>query len=136
MSRLRINRILFRNPRFYSTKPPSKLSPKPDSPHLRDLNRIATDSSKPFSKPTFPDIETGKSYTKREYNTAARRWTSIIVSIPLVLVTSWILYERLFLGKEQRQGLFEGPQSVGYIGDESKLSDEWKKGKKDHEAEK
>ncbi|KAL2051084.1 hypothetical protein ABVK25_008678 [Lepraria finkii] len=35
------------------------------------------------------------------YNTVARRWIGIMVGIPIVFVTSYVLYQRLFLGKEQ-----------------------------------
>ncbi|KAJ5960218.1 uncharacterized protein N7479_007368 [Penicillium vulpinum] len=39
----------------------------------------------------------------KEYKTAARRWTSIIVGLPFVLCTSWILYERIYGGKTAKR---------------------------------
>jgi hypothetical protein len=35
------------------------------------------------------------------YKVALRRWTRIIVGLPIAIVTSWVLYERLVLGKDK-----------------------------------
>jgi hypothetical protein len=58
------------------------------------------------------------------YNRAARRWVAFMVSTPIVIVTSWLLYERrelipsylkapancvVVLGKEQRPWPFLPP---------------------------
>ncbi|KAF7553911.1 hypothetical protein G7Z17_g3260 [Cylindrodendrum hubeiense] len=42
-----------------------------------------------------------KEYQKR-YNTAARKWVSSIIALPILLVTSYYLFDRLALGNEQK----------------------------------
>ncbi|OJD36778.1 uncharacterized protein BKCO1_900074 [Diplodia corticola] len=37
------------------------------------------------------------------YKPAARRWTMAIVAMPIAIVTSWALYDRLVLGKERKE---------------------------------
>ncbi|OGE57910.1 hypothetical protein PENARI_c001G00735 [Penicillium arizonense] len=39
----------------------------------------------------------------KEYKTAARRWTSAIVGLPIVMYTSWILYERIYGNKSAKR---------------------------------
>ncbi|CAG7963319.1 unnamed protein product [Penicillium nalgiovense] len=39
----------------------------------------------------------------KEYKAAARRWTTTIVGLPIVMYTSWILYERLYGGKSPKR---------------------------------
>ncbi|KAJ5130318.1 uncharacterized protein N7515_006357 [Penicillium bovifimosum] len=39
----------------------------------------------------------------KEYKAAARRWTATIVGLPIVMYTSWILYERLYGGKSPKR---------------------------------
>ncbi|KAI5458214.1 hypothetical protein BGZ63DRAFT_407506 [Mariannaea sp. PMI_226] len=45
--------------------------------------------------------EAKKEYTKR-YNTAARKWVSGIIALPIFFVTSYYLFDRLALGNEQK----------------------------------
>ncbi|UNI24809.1 hypothetical protein JDV02_010529 [Purpureocillium takamizusanense] len=40
-------------------------------------------------------------YQKR-YNTAARKWVSSIIALPILLVTSYYLFDRLALGHDQK----------------------------------
>ncbi|GJN74670.1 hypothetical protein VFPFJ_07697 [Purpureocillium lilacinum] len=40
-------------------------------------------------------------YQKR-YNTAARKWVSSIIALPILLVTSYYLFDRLALGHAQK----------------------------------
>ncbi|KAM0424221.1 hypothetical protein ACHAPT_010593 [Fusarium lateritium] len=47
-------------------------------------------------------VESDKEYKKR-YKTAARKWTSFIVAMPILLVTSYHLFTRLALGKEKKE---------------------------------
>lgn len=35
-----------------------------------------------------------------EYKRAARKYTQLMVALPILLVTSWVLFDRLALGKE------------------------------------
>ncbi|KAL1966449.1 hypothetical protein VTN77DRAFT_4591 [Rasamsonia byssochlamydoides] len=37
-----------------------------------------------------------------EYKAAARRWISTIVALPILFVTSWVLYERVYGGKKPK----------------------------------
>ncbi|EYE99751.1 uncharacterized protein EURHEDRAFT_407748 [Aspergillus ruber CBS 135680] len=42
----------------------------------------------------------------REYKTAARRWTSTIVALPIFLVTSYVLWDRTYGDKKtERSGV-------------------------------
>ncbi|KAJ5731350.1 uncharacterized protein N7483_005858 [Penicillium malachiteum] len=52
----------------------------------------------PSSLKGHPDIRSTK-----EYKLAARRWTSTIVALPIVLVTSYMIYERVYGDKVQKK---------------------------------
>jgi hypothetical protein len=88
------------------SKPPPTTSaapkPSPSSKILKDINRLAIDSAAHPIKATRSPDTAPRHYTQKQYNSAARRYTAILVSLPLVLVSSWWLYERLVLGKEQK----------------------------------
>ncbi|KAM0262101.1 hypothetical protein ACHAQJ_001842 [Trichoderma viride] len=45
--------------------------------------------------------EAKKEYKKR-YNVAARKWVSTIIALPILLVTSYYLFDRLALGKQPK----------------------------------
>ncbi|KAF7618134.1 hypothetical protein F9C07_4837 [Aspergillus flavus] len=38
----------------------------------------------------------------KEYKIAARRWLSTIVALPILMYTSYVLYERTYLNKSQK----------------------------------
>ncbi|KAE8348703.1 hypothetical protein BDV28DRAFT_80218 [Aspergillus coremiiformis] len=38
----------------------------------------------------------------KEYKLAARRWVSTIVALPILMYTSYVLYERVYLDKSQK----------------------------------
>ncbi|KAK0516807.1 hypothetical protein JMJ35_001410 [Cladonia borealis] len=66
------------------------------------------------SRPYAPIGSSVKSRTKDgspgfnaigSYKTIARRWTGILVGIPVIFVTSYVLYGRIILGKPQSQVL-------------------------------
>ncbi|KNG85581.1 hypothetical protein ANOM_007249 [Aspergillus nomiae NRRL 13137] len=38
----------------------------------------------------------------KEYKVAARRWLSTIVALPILMYTSYVLYERTYLNKSQK----------------------------------
>ncbi|KAF2665242.1 hypothetical protein BT63DRAFT_429156 [Microthyrium microscopicum] len=97
-----------------SSTPPSKPTPKPHpDPRqpitLRTLNATAVDTSKHqlrnvlsatgLKVPSTPGV--GRAHPG--YNRALWRWTTIIASIPLFLASSWWLYERVELGKMQKE---------------------------------
>ncbi|KAM0802694.1 hypothetical protein BDR22DRAFT_887482 [Usnea florida] len=56
-------------------------------------------ATSPKKKPTAPP--TGFAAIG-SYKTIARRWTALMVGIPFVVVTSYILYQRVVLGREQK----------------------------------
>ncbi|KAN0071549.1 hypothetical protein V8E54_010145 [Elaphomyces granulatus] len=41
----------------------------------------------------------------KEYKIAARKWTSTIVALPILLYTSWVLYERVCGGQSRSKHL-------------------------------
>ncbi|OOQ84828.1 hypothetical protein PEBR_28455 [Penicillium brasilianum] len=60
---------------------------------------------KPAPRPVNPaDIRKTK-----EYKVAARRWLSTIVALPIVMYTSWILYERVYGDKSPKRLLPQQP---------------------------
>ncbi|BCR83487.1 uncharacterized protein ACHE_10889A [Aspergillus chevalieri] len=44
----------------------------------------------------------------REYKTAARRWTSTIVALPIFLVTSYVLWDRTYGSKKTEKTVRSG----------------------------
>ncbi|KAJ5090762.1 hypothetical protein N7532_009446 [Penicillium argentinense] len=63
----------------------------------------------PAQRPAFPQKPSDIRQTK-EYKLAARRWTSTIVALPIVMYTSWILYERVY-GDKAPKKLNDPPSS-------------------------
>ncbi|KAL4974851.1 hypothetical protein BDW66DRAFT_138714 [Aspergillus desertorum] len=39
----------------------------------------------------------------KEYKAAARRWISTIVALPILMYTSWVLYERTYGNKQPKR---------------------------------
>ncbi|KAF2837029.1 hypothetical protein M501DRAFT_213872 [Patellaria atrata CBS 101060] len=66
--------------------PPEKLAPK--LPSLGEVNRIAV--SQQSKRPLRPGTEEYKA----AYKSATRKWTGLVVALPIVAVTSYVLYER------------------------------------------
>ncbi|KAL1999322.1 hypothetical protein VTN02DRAFT_4675 [Thermoascus thermophilus] len=60
--------------------------------------------SRPPPPPRPVDIRQTK-----EYKAAARKWTSTIVALPILIYTSYILYERAFKGRQQKRLI--GPEA-------------------------
>ncbi|KAF6227067.1 hypothetical protein HO133_008508 [Letharia lupina] len=76
---------------------------------LAALRRQASTKTTPLGyKPAAPSLKTNPTAPPTgfaaigSYNTIARRWTAIIVGIPFVVVTSYVLYQRVVLGQEQK----------------------------------
>ncbi|EPS30600.1 hypothetical protein PDE_05552 [Penicillium oxalicum 114-2] len=60
---------------------------------------------RPAARPSNPaDIRNTK-----EYKVAARRWLSSIVALPIVIYTSWILYERVYGNKSPKRLVLPQP---------------------------
>ncbi|OQO08688.1 hypothetical protein B0A48_06558 [Cryoendolithus antarcticus] len=90
-------------PRSFGTSPHHS-TPVPDAPSLPPMPADGT-------KPEPLDLARGYAATMRvaregvldrRYRPAARRVTAIICAVPVLLVTSWVLYKRQFLGEEQK----------------------------------
>ncbi|KAK6424511.1 hypothetical protein LTR95_016377 [Oleoguttula sp. CCFEE 5521] len=90
--------------RPFETNPPPS-SPEPDAPSPSVASQIYL-SAEPL------DPARGYAATMRvaregvldkRYRPAARRVTAIICAVPVLLVTSWVLYKRQFLGEEQKR---------------------------------
>uniref|UniRef100_A0A0B7JRT4 Uncharacterized protein n=1 Tax=Bionectria ochroleuca TaxID=29856 RepID=A0A0B7JRT4_BIOOC len=47
-------------------------------------------------------VENAKKQYKKQYNSLAWRWTTGIIAMPILLVTSYYLFDRLALGHEQK----------------------------------
>ncbi|KAL4784811.1 hypothetical protein BJX76DRAFT_202778 [Aspergillus varians] len=77
-----------------STQPP------PRNPDLKP--RVVTDPNlqpRPQRRPLpVKDIRQTK-----EYKAASRRWTSTIVALPILMYTSWVLYERTYGDKQPKR---------------------------------
>lgn len=76
-------------PRPQSTKPPLSAL------NSAIVNNITTPNG---ARPN----RTGQNLPTR-YNTVARKVTLAIVALPVLLVTSWVLWDRLVMGKEKKE---------------------------------
>ncbi|KAL4922526.1 hypothetical protein BDW62DRAFT_54362 [Aspergillus aurantiobrunneus] len=78
----------------------------PRNPSLKP--RVVTD---PHSQPRrpLPNAVTDIRQTK-EYKAASRRWLSTIVALPILMYTSWVLFERTY-GNQKPKRLSDGPGS-------------------------
>lgn len=101
---------------------PPILSPSKGQPSLTTMfscqhpfERLATSRRQASTKATPVKYKPAASSSKKSiiapstgfaaigsYNTIARRWTAIMVGIPFVVVTSYLLYQRVVLGQEQK----------------------------------
>ncbi|KAJ5582593.1 hypothetical protein N7535_001213 [Penicillium sp. DV-2018c] len=78
-------------------------------PNLNDQQRYRVADPnrppRPVQQPAAPRLPKGVDDIRKtkEYKAAARRWTATIVGLPIVMYTSWILYERLYGGKSPKR---------------------------------
>ncbi|KAK3182507.1 hypothetical protein K4F52_006147 [Lecanicillium sp. MT-2017a] len=56
--------------------------------------------------------EAERAYQAR-YKSAARRWVSSVVALPILLVTSYYLFDRLVMGHEKKELPWKKPKSDG-----------------------
>ncbi|PWY86033.1 hypothetical protein BO70DRAFT_428108 [Aspergillus heteromorphus CBS 117.55] len=49
----------------------------------------------------------------KEYKAAARRWLSTIVALPILMYTSWMLYERTYGDKKPKRFVGRGEREGG-----------------------
>ncbi|CAI7619300.1 hypothetical protein PENPOL_c001G08654 [Penicillium polonicum] len=77
---------------------------------IKDQNRYRsvdpkTRPPRPLQQPAPSRLPKGVDDIRKtkEYKAAARRWTTTIVGLPILMYTSYILYERLYAGKSPKQ---------------------------------
>ncbi|KAL4946677.1 hypothetical protein BDV06DRAFT_218143 [Aspergillus oleicola] len=74
------------------------------SPQAKDTNvrpRVIDPNLQP-RRPPHPKTVADIRQTK-EYKAASRRWLSTIVALPILIYSSWALYERNYLRKERKR---------------------------------
>ncbi|TQS37111.1 hypothetical protein Golomagni_02425 [Golovinomyces magnicellulatus] len=91
-----LNSTQERSPHSISPKPTSKL----DGQSFQPAANSATYISRNFR--AAPNIHKPKPLPAN-YNATKRKVTMTIVALPIALVTSWVLFERLVLGKERKE---------------------------------
>ncbi|EEY17838.1 predicted protein [Verticillium alfalfae VaMs.102] len=57
---------------------------------------------KPAPK-TRPPLDPNSKEYKKEYNSLTRRWTAGLIAMPILLVTSYYLFDRIILGHEKKE---------------------------------
>ncbi|TGZ82788.1 hypothetical protein EX30DRAFT_339066, partial [Ascodesmis nigricans] len=77
-------------------------NPPPPPPQARRI-------TKPGPPPQAPKPK----FTPTQYKSTQRKVQSIIIALPIALVTSWVLYDRLYLGTERKK--FEAPAVEGIV---------------------
>ncbi|KAF2109272.1 hypothetical protein BDV96DRAFT_652119 [Lophiotrema nucula] len=107
------------NPQHRPLQPPQPAQPHPrpsayPTPKLPIIPPHSSTPPRPATAAFNAQVEANKvAYTGKldpKYRPAARRVTAIMVGIPVVLVTSWELYQRFFMGKDV-QRVFEKAES-------------------------
>ncbi|RKF76890.1 hypothetical protein GcM3_076008 [Golovinomyces cichoracearum] len=91
-----LNSTQEKSPHSMSQKP----TPKLDDQSFKPAVNSATYISRNFG--AAPNIHKPKSLPAN-YNATKRKVTMTIVALPIALVTSWVLFERLVLGKERKE---------------------------------
>ncbi|CAD6445962.1 5a755dae-42dd-4376-9e6d-b95d36e24091 [Sclerotinia trifoliorum] len=98
-----------------SPPPPSKSTSKQTplkSLPLKSLNQSIT-SRLTTPAGARPLMRKGDKPLPGNYQSVARRVTMTIVALPILLVTSWVLWDRLVLGQEQKSLIREPPVVPG-----------------------
>ncbi|WAO93593.1 Hypothetical protein NCS54_01114400 [Fusarium falciforme] len=75
----------------------------PDNETIQRVKRLQEAKlAKDQSLQGINKAEKEKEYKKR-YNSAARKWTASIIALPILLVTSYYLFDRLVRGNKQKE---------------------------------
>ncbi|KAL4804267.1 hypothetical protein BDV18DRAFT_29067 [Aspergillus unguis] len=88
-----------------STQPP-KPEPRAQSstPNATPNNLRPRVLADPESRPRRPLPMSVEDIRKtKEYKAASRRWVSTIVALPILMYTSWVLYERTYGDKQPKR---------------------------------
>ncbi|KAF7853918.1 hypothetical protein EAF04_010584 [Stromatinia cepivora] len=94
-----------------SSPPSPKSPPKPtrlQSLPLKALNQSIT-SRLTTPAGARPSMGKGEKPLPGNYQSVARRVTMTIVALPILLVTSWVLWDRLVLGQQKKSLIREPP---------------------------
>ncbi|KAJ8058907.1 hypothetical protein OCU04_011893 [Sclerotinia nivalis] len=96
--------------------PPSKSTPqparaKPTSPKSLPLKALNQSIISRLTTPAGarPSMGKGEKPLPGNYQSVARRVTMTIVALPILLVTSWVLWDRLVLGQQKKSLIREPP---------------------------
>jgi hypothetical protein len=83
--------------RLYSTSAPARRVPAtPGQNATSGVNKPAGAEKGPIPTPlSYKELPS-------KYKPAERKVRAVIIALPVAIVTSWVLYERLFLGQEQK----------------------------------
>ncbi|RTE74741.1 hypothetical protein BHE90_010804 [Fusarium euwallaceae] len=102
-------RIEFQSPSprcFLSTTATRSSAPRRRSPDNETMQRVKrlqqAKLAKDQSLQGIDKAEKEKEYQKR-YKSAARKWTASIIALPILLVTSYYLFDRLVRGNKQKE---------------------------------
>ncbi|KAI9879487.1 MAG: hypothetical protein M1830_008363 [Pleopsidium flavum] len=82
---------------------PTQSRPSAPSPALSPASINAYAVSQLSSRPSRPPPKIGDGRLPEKYKPAARRITFVIVALPIAIVTSYVLYQRLVLGQERKR---------------------------------
>ncbi|QSZ32468.1 hypothetical protein DSL72_002042 [Monilinia vaccinii-corymbosi] len=97
--------------------PPASANPSAKSVPLRALNRSITEGLTGRSLGGGGGRRARPGETPRplprNYQSVARRVTMTIVALPVALVTSWVLWDRLVLGTERKSLVHDPPVVPG-----------------------
>ena len=112
----------------FSPPPISEDAPPPSQEITRSgtgfsptsLNAFAVSSLSASGHPSkiAPPLQSDK--VAPQYRDAARRVTLFIIAAPIALVTTWLLWERLVMGREKKLLESEKPEEVGLFGEAEK----------------
>ncbi|KAM3513483.1 hypothetical protein MY11210_002871 [Beauveria gryllotalpidicola] len=92
-----------------SSSPPPRQPPQPATPAARRQaaaprsadSGTGTTARIQAEKEASRPAETADEY-KTRYKSAARRWTTTVIALPILLVTSYYLFDRLALGHARK----------------------------------
>lgn len=110
--------------RYYSVQPPPGRPYKPGTPKSSTAEAGSPIETPASPSPTQPrkeplDPQRGRAASQRyvetgvldpRYKKSSRQVISIICAIPVLVVTSWVLYQRQFLGVERKRIVKEGSE--------------------------
>ncbi|PYH87567.1 hypothetical protein BO71DRAFT_404565 [Aspergillus ellipticus CBS 707.79] len=100
---------------------PHNQTPQPQPRVIMDahLRRAAPGSGSRPPRPGAPGPGVTDIRQTKEYKALERRWISAIVALPILMYTSWILYDRTYGGKSPKRLPVRGVETRGSEGGEN-----------------